>query len=109
MSDRPAVLDASAPLALLQNAPDAEVVADRLTRRIMRAVNPSEVVAKLVDHGLPEAGLHATLEVLDIDVREFDLEPAYAAGELRRSTRDANLSFSDRTVSPWRCGSAPQR
>lgn len=96
MSDKPAVLDASALLALLQNEPGAEVVATRLTQCVMSAVNLSEVVAKLVDHGLPEADLRAALDVLDIDVREFDTEAAYAAGELRRITRDAGLSLGDR-------------
>jgi PIN domain nuclease of toxin-antitoxin system len=62
----------------------------------MSAVNLSEVVAKLVDHGLPEADLHAALDVLGIDVRGFDAETAYAAGELRRTTRDAGLSLGDR-------------
>jgi PIN domain nuclease of toxin-antitoxin system len=96
LSDPPSVLDASALLALLQNEPGAGMVANRLTGCVMSAVNLSEVVAKLVDHGLPEADLHAALHVLDIDVRAFDAEAAYAAGELRRTTRDAGLSLGDR-------------
>jgi ribonuclease VapC len=96
VSDVPAVLDASALLALLQNEPGAEVVASRLPQCVMSAVNLSEVVAKLVDHGLPEVDLRAAIEVLDIDVREFDTEAAYAAGELRRITPDAGLSLGDR-------------
>ena len=96
MSDKPAVLDASALLALLQNEPGAEVVAIRLTQSVISAVNLSEVVAKLVDHGLPEADLRAALDVLDTDVRAFDAAAAYAAGELRRLTRDAALSLGDR-------------
>jgi len=96
VSDPLVVLDASALLALLQNEPGAEVVASRLPQCVMSAVNFSEVVAKLADHGLPEADLRAALEVLGIAVRGFDLEAAYAAGELRRSTRDAGLSLGDR-------------
>jgi ribonuclease VapC len=96
VSDPPAVLDASALLALLQNEPGAEIVASRLPHCVMSAVNLSEVVAKLVDHGLPEADLRAALDVLGIDVREFDSEAAYAAGELRRITRGAGLSLGDR-------------
>jgi len=96
VSDPPAVLDASALLALLQNEPGAEVVAARLPQCVMSAVNLSEVVAKLVDRGLPEADLRAALDMLDIDVRDFDTEAAYAAGELRRITRSAGLSLGDR-------------
>ena len=96
MSDKPTVLDASALLALLQNEPGAEIVASRLQRCVMSAVNLSEVVAKLADHGMPEADLRAALDLLDLDVREFDTEAAYAAGELRRETRHVGLSFGDR-------------
>jgi ribonuclease VapC len=96
VNDPPAVLDASALLALLQNEPGAQAVAIRLPQCVMSAVNLSEVVAKLVDHGLPEVDLRAAIEVLDIDVREFDTEAAYAAGELRRIIRSAGLSLGDR-------------
>ena len=40
--------------------------------------------------------LRATIGVLDIDVREFDTEAAYAAGEPRRITPGAGLSSGDR-------------
>jgi ribonuclease VapC len=95
VSDPPAVLDASALLALLQNEPGAEVAAVRLPDCVISAVSLSEVVAKLVDYGLPEADLRAALDVLDLEVREFDTEAAYAAGELRRITRRAGLSLGD--------------
>ena len=98
LSDVPpiSVLDASALLALLQNETGADIVANRLPRCVMSAVNLSEVVAKLADHGVPAAELGAALEGLDIDMRPFDTQAAYAAGELRRSTRALGLSFGDR-------------
>jgi ribonuclease VapC len=98
LSDRQpaAVLDASALLALLQDEPGADAVASRLPACTMSAVNLSEVVAKLAEHGVPVAELRAVLEGLDLDVRPFDVEAAYQAGELRRSTRDAGLTFGDR-------------
>jgi PIN domain nuclease of toxin-antitoxin system len=96
LNDPPAVLDASALLALLQNEPGAEVAARRLSHCVMSAVNLSEVVAKLADHGVPEGDLRAALDGLDLEVRDFNAEAAYAAGELRRATRKDGLSFGDR-------------
>lgn len=90
------VLDASALLALLQDEPGADIVASHLPGCVMSAVNLSEVVAKLAERGVPPAELRAALDGLDIDVRPFDVEAAYEAGELRRSTRDAGLSSGDR-------------
>ena len=96
MSDGPVVLDASALLTLLQNEPGAEVVADLLPRGIMSAVNLSEVVAKLMDHGMPLEEAREALDGLPIDVASFDRDAAFAAGELRRVTRGAGLSLGDR-------------
>ena len=96
MSEPPAVLDASALLALLQDEPGAATVAARMPNGVMSAVNLSEVVAKLADHGVPAGELRAVLDGLNIDVRDFDAETAYIAGELHRTTRQAGLSFGDR-------------
>lgn len=90
------VLDASALLALLQHEPGSDVVANLLPRAVISAVNLSEVVAKLADRGVPRAELRLALDGLDLDVRGFDTDSAYAAGELRRTTRDAGLSLGDR-------------
>ena len=96
MSNGPVVLDASALLALLQNEAGAEVVADLLAVGAMSAVNLSEVVAKLMDHGVPPEEAREALDGLPIDVHSFDRDSAFAAGELRRVTRGAGLSFGDR-------------
>jgi len=96
LSDAPVVLDASALLAMLQSEPGADVVAGRLPHSVMSTVNLSEVVAKLADNGVPTEELRVVLDGLDIDVRPFDREAAYDAGELRRTTRDAGLSLGDR-------------
>ena len=96
MSDGPVVIDASALLALLQGGSGAEAVADVLPRGAMSAVNLSEVVAKLTERGMPGEAARAALDGLSIDVFPFDREDAYAAGELRRVTRNAGLSFGDR-------------
>lgn len=90
------VLDASALLALLQNEPGADAVAAVLPSGVMSAVNLSEVVGKLVDHGMPADAIRNALDGLPIDVHAFDHAAAYEAGELRRSTRGAGISLGDR-------------
>jgi ribonuclease VapC len=96
LSDGPVVLDASALLALLQNEPGAEVVADLLPHGVMSAINLSEVVAKLTDHGMPLEAAREAIDGLPIDVHSFDRDAAFAVGELRRATRRAGLSLGDR-------------
>ncbi len=97
MSDAAVVLDASALLALLHDEPGAEAVARVLSRCVISAVNLSEVVAKLTDHGMPLADIRTVLNGLPLDVRPFDQEAAYASGSLRGVTRGNGLSFGDRT------------
>jgi ribonuclease VapC len=80
---------------LLQGEPGADVVGV-LLRAVMSAVNLSEVVAKLTEHWMPPAAARAALEGLPIDVRPFDREAAYTAGELRPLTCSAGLSLGDR-------------
>ena len=96
MSEAQAVLDASAVLALLQDEPASEVVAALLPGAIISAVNLSEVVAKLVDAGMPDEAVRAVLGGLSIDVRPFDEAAAFEAGALRRRIRHAGLSLGDR-------------
>ena len=96
MSDGPVVIDASALLALLQGEPGADVVAGLLIRGVMSAVNLSEVVAKLTEHGMPAEAARTALDGLPIDVHPFDREAAHSAGELRSVTRSAGLSLGDR-------------
>jgi len=59
------------------------------------AVNLSEVVAKLADHGVPLGEIRQAL-TLGLEVVPFTEELAYAAGELRPLTRDRGLSLGDR-------------
>lgn len=90
------VLDASALLAVLRAEPGAERVEPRLENAGIGAVNLSEVVAKLIEDGVPEAQIRLAIGRLELDVHAFDGEHAYAAGILRRSTRAFGLSFGDR-------------
>ena len=94
MSD--AVLDASALLAVLRAEPGAERVEQRLEGAIIGAVNLSEVVAKLIEDGVPEPQIRLAIGRLELNVHAFDAEHAYLAGILREATRAFGLSFGDR-------------
>ena len=90
------VIDASALLALLNDEPGADVVAEALPQGVISAVNLSEVVAKLCDAGMPEKAIHQALQPLGIEIVPFDEEQAYEAGLLRASTQDWGISLGDR-------------
>jgi ribonuclease VapC len=90
------VLDASALLAVLRAEPGAERVEQRLEGARIGAVNLSEVVAKLIEDGVPEAEIRRAIGRLELDVHAFDAQHAYLAGILRKPTRSFGLSFGDR-------------
>lgn len=90
------VIDASALLALLNDEPGADVVAEALPQGVMCAVNLSEVVAKLCDAGMPEKAIHQALQPLGIEIVPFNEEQAYQTGLLRISTQDFGISLGDR-------------
>ena len=90
------VLDASALLALLNAEPGSEEVERAIPGAAISTVNLSEVVAKLVENGMPEDAVRAVLGEIELEVHPFDLETAYQAGALRNETRKLGLSFGDR-------------
>lgn len=96
MSREAVILDASALLALLNDEPGGQEVAYTLPAARISSVNLSEVVAKLAEHGMPQAVIHEVLEGLGIDVVEFDRALAYRCGLLRPSTSGLGLSLGDR-------------
>lgn len=96
MSDR-YVLDASALLAALFAEPGAEAVDTVLADSVISAVNFSEVVAKLIERGVPNEEASASLAELDLTVVPFDQRQAEIAGRLRGATRAAGLSLGDRS------------
>ena len=77
------VLDASALLALLNAEAGADMVAPFLDEAAISAVNLSEVAGKLVDRGVRPIDVRSSLDSLQLDVRAFDSEQAFLAGELR--------------------------
>lgn len=90
------VLDASALLALLFGEPGAERVEVLLHTASISAANWSEVVAKLIDKGLPADEAVHDLSELDVVVVPVSREHAELAGTLRATTRSAGLSLGDR-------------
>jgi len=90
------VLDASALLALLNDEPGGEQVAAELPHVSISAVNLSEAVAKLAEHGMPEPAIHSALESLGLDVVDFGRVLAYMGGLLRPPTKALGLSLGDR-------------
>ncbi len=91
-----AVIDASALLAMLQDEPGGDRVAEALPDAVISAVNVSEVVAKLCDNGFKPDQVRETLDMLPLNVVDFDLPQAVEAGALRPRTRALGLSLGDR-------------
>ncbi|HEY8574360.1 type II toxin-antitoxin system VapC family toxin [Phenylobacterium sp.] len=90
------VLDASAVLARLLSEPGEEVVSSAVEGARVSAVNLAEVIARLIDRGVPVEAAVATTAELGIDVIPFDETAALRAGTLRASTRSLGLSLGDR-------------
>lgn len=90
------ILDASALLALLNGEPGHEQVASVLSGSIIGTVNLSEVMAKLVENGMPESQAMSTLHDLDLEIIPFDTDLALRAGALCPRTKPIGMSLGDR-------------
>jgi len=91
------VLDASAVLALLDQERGQEKVEGVLDESVMSAVNFCEVMGKLIDAGLPEDEARDSIELLNIEVIDFNKDMARVAAALRARTRKLGLSLGDRS------------
>jgi ribonuclease VapC len=96
VSNRLYVLDASALLALMLGEDGAAKVHDVLSEARISTVNLSEVTSKLQDKGVPQDVILQSLAELDLDIIPFGHDHATRAGLLRRVTKAAGLSLSDR-------------
>jgi len=90
------VLDASALLALLNTEPGSEEVERTIPGAAISTVNLSEVVAKLVEAGMPEEAVRSVLGGIELEIHPFDVELAFQTGILRPQTRALGLSLGDR-------------
>ena len=92
VSEADRVFDASAVLAILYGEPGGEQAVEMLPA-LISAVNAAEVLAKLIQKGMPYQGAIAALEALDLSIRPFGAE------ECRLSAKftDPRLSLGDRS------------
>ena len=93
---RPAVLDATAVLAVLFNEPGADAVLPLLQSAAVSAINLAEVHSHLLRHGVKADLAWKSLQDLDLEICPFDAEQARLAGELVHGTRVLSLSLGDR-------------
>jgi len=90
------ILDASALLAMLQDEPGGQIVADALDQARMSTVNYAEVVSHYARLGADRGSIDAMLRPLPLDLVPVDAALALTAGMLRRETAALGLSLGDR-------------
>ena len=91
------VLDASAVLALLGRERGWEEVEQAIAvGAAISTVNITEVVSKLSDTGMPEAAIVQALNLLGLEIVNFNQTLAYQTGMLRSQTKPMGLSLGDR-------------
>jgi PIN domain nuclease of toxin-antitoxin system len=91
------VLDASAVLALLSRERGWEEVEQAIAvGAIISTVNIAEVVSKLNDAGMPETAIGQVLDLLHLEIVDFNQTLAHQTGMLRPHTKHMGLSLGDR-------------
>jgi PIN domain nuclease of toxin-antitoxin system len=90
------VLDASAVLALLNEEPGKDRVEQAMGDCSISAVNYCEVIGKLIDAGVPNDDARDTLDLLDMEIVDFDEELGFQAASIMPATRRFGLSLGDR-------------
>ena len=90
------VADASAVIALLVDEPFTRFEPQRLVTASISAVNLSEVLARLLQLGVPESAADGAVAGLDLQIVAFDDKQARTTARLREVTRHAGLSLADR-------------
>jgi PIN domain nuclease of toxin-antitoxin system len=90
------LLDASALLALLQDEPGSEIVAQHLSSSAISSVNLAEVASVLNKVGMPETEILALFDGLDLNILSYDKDTAIATCGIRQVTQQKGLSLGDR-------------
>jgi len=83
-------------MAVINSETGANMVAEKLTRSVMSAVNLSEVIARLADRNIDENSITSLMGEFPFRVFPLDEAQAFQAGILRASTRNFGLSLGDR-------------
>jgi ribonuclease VapC len=89
-------LDSSAVMAILQAEKGHEFVAERMGLSVISSVNYAEVVASLVNNGMPYPKAAHLLNMISLEVIPFDVDQAQQCGALRPATKQYGLSLGDR-------------
>lgn len=90
------VVDSSAVLALILAEEGADEVLGKMAEGQFSAVNLSEVIAKLIEYGVPSQRAVQQIARLELTIHSFDPRHAEAAARLRQPTRHLGLSLGDR-------------
>src|SRR5438445_13800044 len=91
------VLDASAVLALLGREKGWEEVEQAIAAgSAISTVNVAEIVSKLSDTGMPETAISQVLDLLALEIIDFNQSLAHQTGMLRPFTKHVGLSLGDR-------------
>lgn len=90
------VLDASAVLALINDEPGADAVAQAVPGSSLGAANLAEIVGKLVDVGTDARPLRQLLDAAEVTVVPVTADDAEVAGALRALPGGRSLSLGDR-------------
>ena len=91
-----AVLDSSVALAFLQGEAGAEKAGAAMAGGLMSVVNLAEVVAKLVNDGVPHEDALQAVRLLPFETVDADAALAHRAGALRAQTKHLGISLGDR-------------
>jgi len=91
-----AVLDSSAVLAELFREPGADAVRAARPTACISAVNYGEVLAKLVEEGVPPAEAEYALERMVFEVVDADKRRSVESARLHQRTRRRGISLGDR-------------
>ena len=91
-----AVLDASAVLAYLNNEAGAERVAAYVGKARISAVNVAEVETQLLLHGASLDVVRTVLDLVGLEIVDFDRELADLTASFAAPSRHLGLSLGDR-------------
>jgi PIN domain nuclease of toxin-antitoxin system len=90
------VLDASALLAYLNGEAGADLVASYIGNALISTVNVAEVEAHLLSRGGKIDDVRAVLELVALEIVDFDREQADSTASFAAPTRAQGLSLGDR-------------
>lgn len=94
---KPAVLDASAVLAVLYREQGSQLIAEYLLNGgALSSINLAEVLSKQDELGVPAGVTVSHIELLGVRIHDFNSEAAVRVGALRSLTKSAGLSLGDR-------------